>query len=210
MSKEDRPNDQEIEDSQLTRKLAISLDKLQTNEESVMKGIEDLADRLKKSNHELKNYLEIQTEASRLYIQLVTRNSDLIHQDDLKRIKEHVKKVEDRISVQLGLQNAFLELAGGYKEYHKTLKDYSKAMANLNKAQKAWHDSSAELAKAQSSQAVSGGKLDKIEKSIGKNKREVIKMYDDRHHRENFVDTAMKRVNQVWLKLKDSIKNVAW
>jgi chromosome segregation ATPase len=204
------PMDQEIEDIQITRDLASSLDKLQSLEDNVMKGIKDLADRMKKANSELEKYLGIQNEASRLYIQLVNRKSDLIKQPDLTKLKAHVANITQKVNANTNLYHGFLELASGYKEYQKTLGNLSKATGKLNKHQKDWHDSAADLAKAQSSQAVSGGKLDKIENSIEKNKRKVMKAYEDRKHQEAFVETAHKRVNQLWLKLKDIVKNTSW
>ncbi|WP_371802141.1 hypothetical protein [Candidatus Lokiarchaeum ossiferum] len=208
--KEDLPMDEEINDIQLTKKLTNSLFNLESNEENVMKGIKDLANRMKKSNHEMANYLSLQNETVRLYIQLVNRKSDIINNQDLMKIKEHVKRMEKTVSVQHEIYNSFQEMGDSYKEYHKTLKDLAKSFEKLNKKQKDWHDSAAELSKAQGSQMTSGQKLDKLEKAVNKQKREVMKYYDDRKHRDGFVQHAMVRINQAWIKLKNVIKTQEW
>ena len=208
--KEDLPMDEEINDIQLTKKYANSLFKLESNEESVMKGIKELANKMRKSHSEMNNYLEIQNETTRLYIQLVNRKSDIINNHDLAKMKEHIKRIEKTVSVQNDIYHAFHDMGDAYKEYHKTLKDLAKSAEKLNKKQKIWHDSAAELSKAQGSQMTSGQKLDKIEKAINKNKHSVIKHYDERKHREGFVQHAMTRINLAWIKLKNSVKTMEW
>lgn len=208
--KEDLPMDEEINDIQLTKKLANSLFKLEGNEENVMKGIKEVANRMKKSSTEMNNYLELQNETVRLYIQLVNRKSDIIKNQDLAKIKEHVKRIEKTVSVQHDIYHSFQEMGDSYKEYHKTLKELAKSVEKLNKKQKDWHDSASELAKAQGSQMTSGQKLDKLEQTINKRKREVVKHYDDRKHRDGFVQHAMIRINQAWIKLKNVIKTQEW
>ncbi len=208
--KEDLPMDEEINDIQLTKKLFTSLVKMGSYEENVMKGIKELANRMRKSNSEMNNYLEIQNETTRLYIQLVNRKSDLINNHDLAKIKEHIKRIEKTVSVQNEIYHSFHEMGDAYKEYHKALKDLAKSAEKLNKHQKMWHDSAAELSKARGSQMTSGQKLDKLETAIGKKKRSVIKHYDERKHREGFAQHAMVRINQAWIKLKNSIKTMEW
>ncbi len=210
MKNEDKPNDQEIEWIYSTKKIVDSLNKLQSSEDSVMKGFKDLSNKMKKSNTEFKSYVGLKQEEVRLFIQLVNRKSDMVSNQDLNKLREHVKQIENAIEVDTEILNSFIDISEAYKEYQKALKDFTKSGEKLNKNQKDWHDSSANLSKALSSQMTPGHKLDKLEKAIANNKITVSKGYEEYKHQERFVETGVLRLNQAWAKLKTVIKNIGW
>jgi hypothetical protein len=204
------PTDSELEDLALTKKITASLGKLHTLEESAMKSLRDVANRIRSSNQELKKYLEFQRQSERLYIQLVTRKSDLVHNLELQKLKEHLKHLEARVEIQFELQNGFREVSGAYKEYYKSLGDLSRTYGQLNKRQNEWQSDTSNLSKAHGDMTVSSKKLDKIESSLQKRKQQVIKLYTDKQHRNGFVEQSMLHLNQAWVKLKNKIKNMGW
>ncbi|MCF2138715.1 MAG: hypothetical protein K9W44_01505 [Candidatus Lokiarchaeota archaeon] len=201
------PMDPEIEQMHYDKKTEDSLSKLQYLEDGVRRSIKDLASSLKKSSEELENLLQIQQESERNYIQLVNRHSDLISKNDLAQIKQENKQIELRLSIQQNINNALLDLANNYKEYSKSLKELEKIIEKLNKKQSSWRDAAAELAKLRGSQMASGGKLNKVEKKIESKKADVIKIRTEIKHRQSFVETNLKHINETLLKLKNSIKN---
>lgn len=205
-----KPSNQELEDLVLTKKITASLNKLHTLEENTMKSLRDVANRMRSSNQELKKYLELQRQSERLYIQLVTRKSDLIHNHELQQLKEHVKRLEARIEIQFELQNGFREVSGAYKEYYKSVSDLGHTYGQLNKRQNEWQSDTSNLSKAHGDMTVSSKKLDKLESSIQKRKQQVLKLYTERQHRNGFVEQALLHVNQAWVKLKNKIKNMGW
>jgi hypothetical protein len=88
------------------------------------------------------------------------------------------------------------------------LKEAVKAWGNQQKSEMDWRKLSYEFTKARESQ--DGGKMEKLEKQIGKAKQETIKTFQEKDHRVSFVEKAMVRINQGWQKLKVNIKNIAW
>jgi len=177
------PMNMELEYLALTKKITASLGKLQMLEENTMKSLRDVANRIRTSNQELKKYLELQHQSERLYIQLVTRKSDLIHNLELQKLKEHIKHLEARVEIQFEIQNGFREVASSYKEYYKSVGELGRTYGQLNKRQNEWQSDTSNLSKAHGDMAVSSKKLDKLESSIQKRKQQVIKLYTEKQNR---------------------------
>ncbi len=204
-----KPTDPEIEQMQYDKQLEDSVDKLQNLEDAVRRSLKDLANKLGKTHNELGKYHKIQLENERNYIQMVNRNSDLVKKQDLNRLKERNKRTMIRLEVQKNMSNVLLELSNDYKELSGTLKDLGSVMGKLNKKQNQWRDYTGDLAKLRGSQMASGGKLNKVEGNIQKSKESVIKLRDEVKHREGFVETALKRIYNSLIKLKNTVKNFA-
>ncbi|WP_457558676.1 hypothetical protein [Candidatus Harpocratesius sp.] len=201
------PMDPEIEQMHYDKKTEDSLSKLQYLEDGVRRSIKDLANSLKKSSEELENLLQIKQESERNYIQLINRHSDLVLNSDLTQIKQKNKQIQLRLSIHQNIINILLDLSNNYKEYSKSLKELEKITEKLNKTQSSWRDAAAELAKLRGSQMASGGKLNKVEKKIESKKADVIKIRTEIKHRQSFVETNLKHINETLLKLKNAIKN---
>lgn len=201
------PMDPEIEQIHYDKKIEDSVNKLQDLEDNVRKAVKDLASKLEKANEELGQLLKMKKESERNYIQLVNRNSDIIKKQDLNRLKEENKRIELRRGVQTDVIGVLHGISNDYKELTGALKDLGKNMGKMNKIQLSWRESTAELAKLKGSQMATGGKLNKVEKSIRQGKEKVIKMHEEVNHRHVFVETALKRINDSLIKLKNSIRN---
>ncbi|MHA1518655.1 MAG: hypothetical protein ACTSRK_00595 [Promethearchaeota archaeon] len=204
-----KPMDPEIDQIHYDKQLEDSINKLQDLEDAVRRSLKDLASKIRKTHDELGNYHKIQFENERNYIQLVNRNSDLVKKPDLNRLKEHNKRTNIRLEVQKNMSNVLLQLSNDYKELTGTLKDLGSVMGKMNKKQSQWRDYTADLAKLKGSQMASGGKLNKVEGNIRKSKESVIKLRDEVKHREGFVETALKRIYNSLIKLKNTVKNFA-
>ncbi|MHA1618675.1 MAG: hypothetical protein ACTSVZ_05280 [Promethearchaeota archaeon] len=204
-----KPMDPEIDQIHYDKQLEDSINKLQDLEDAVRRSLKDLASKIRKTHDELGNYHKIQFENERNYIQLVNRNSDLVKKPDLNRLKEHNKRTNIRLEVQKNMSNVLLQLSNDYKELTGTLKDLGSVMGKMNKRQSQWRDYTADLAKLKGSQMASGGKLNKVEGNIRKSKESVIKLRDEVKHREGFVETAIKRIYNSLIKLKNTVKNFA-
>ena len=205
--KDFKPMDPEMEQMLYDKKLEESINKLEYLEDAVRKALKDLATKLGKTHEELANYHKIQLENERNFIQLVNRDSDIVKKQDFNRLKEQNKRTEIRLDVQKNMTSVLLELSNDYKELTGTLKDLGSAMGKMNKTQMQWRDFTGDLAKLRGSQMASGGKLNKVEGNIRKSKESVIKLREDVKHREGFVETALKRINDSLIKLKNAVKN---
>lgn len=206
--KDNIPTDAEISQFTLDRNAADQIQKLQSAEESVMKTIKELAEKMDKATKERKNYQETQFEMSRNYIQLVNRKSTIFDSQALSVLKEHLKRNEERIKNETELANEIQGLADAYKEYCENLKECGKAWTKLYKVEMDWYNAATDLRKAQDKYETE--KLDKIEKTLPKLKGEVEKSFIEKNHRSAFVEKSMVRVNQMWNKVKNIIKNIAW
>lgn len=204
------PMDVELDEIRLNKDLVRSLDKLTLFEETMAKDFKNLSKGFKNSNEEITRYLEIQNQVIRHYIQLINRNSDLVAKVDLNNLKNHVKKMEERLENQLKIETTLKDLSMGYKEYAKSLGDYTKATHGLLKKQGAWHDNASTHAKLKHNPRVTGEKLEKIEAKLATSKEVVRKRYEERKHRNGFVQHGMQRISELWLKLKMQITKIEW
>jgi cell pole-organizing protein PopZ len=207
--KDSMPTDTEISQiEEFDKKILDNLRRLIDTEDAVAKSFKDLALNLDRASKEKKAYYEMQREMERQYIQLVGRKSELITQQDLQQIKEHVKRMEGTITNQVEITMVLQEMTDAYKEYLSALKDLNKAWGHLYKNEADWRNTSYEFIKAK--EKYDGNKLEKTEKQTVRLKQEVKKAFEEKSHRFSFVEKAMIRVNQIWQKLKVSIKNMAW
>lgn len=203
------PMDIEISQAEEYDKKAVeALDRLFASEEAVAKAFKELAERMDRATKEKEKYLGTQREMERQYIQLIQRKSQLIESHDLQVVKEHVKRTDETVNNQQQLTGILKEMADSYNEYIGAMKDLTKTWSSLQKNELDWRKVSYEFTKARENQ--DGGKMEKLEKEIEKQKNQVIKAFQEKAHRFSFVEKAMVRINQTWQKLKMGIKNVSW
>jgi len=206
--KEYLPMDIEISQIELDRKATDQVQRLTSSEEGVMKAVKDLAEKFDRMAKDRKSYHESQFEISRNYIQLVNRKSTIFQQNNLTNLKEHMRRNEESLEVINEMTVQIHQLADSYKEYVGNLKELNKAWEKFTKTEQEWYGQFGELQKAKDRQEAS--KMDKIEKGMIKLKQEVEKNFSEKNHRSEFVEKSMTRVNQMWNKLKVSIKNLSW
>lgn len=185
-----------------------SLSRLQDAEDGVTRAVKDLAERFDRATKERERYLNTQKELERQYIQLIQRKSELIAPIDMQKLKEHTKNLEETIQAYITMSQNLKELSSSYNEYNGALKDLVKAWGNQQKTEMDWRKLGYDFTKARESQ--DGGKMEKIEKQLGKTKQDTIKTFQEKAHRATFVEKAMVRINQSWQKIKVNIKNIAW
>jgi predicted nuclease with TOPRIM domain len=166
------------------------------------------AKKMKQAVSEMQSYTDVAQEISRNYIQLVNRDSEIVSNQALHKLKEHLKRLDTTITNQTELYNTMFEVASAYSDYSDTLRDLSKTWDQLIDKQKSWRDADYELKKAQAKNNYE--KYDKIESNVRKGKNEVIKAFNEKEGKDSFVSSAMVRVNQAWNLLKIRIKNISW
>lgn len=206
--KEDLPNNIDIDQMELDKKAASAISKLYEAERSVGDALTQCAKKIKQAVSEMESYSDVSQEISRNYIQLVNRDSQIVSNQALHKLKEHLKRLETTITNETELYNTLFELSSSYGDYSNGLRQLTKSWDQLIDKQKAWRDADYELKKAQAKNNYE--KYDKIENNIRKGKSDVIKAFNEKEGKDSFVSNAMVRVNQAWNLLKARIKNISW
>ena len=203
--KDSMPTDIEISQiEEFDKKILDYLRRLIDTEDAVAKSFKDLATNLERASKEKKAYYEMQREMEKQYIQLVGRKSELISQQDLQQIKEHVKRMEGTITNQVEITMVLQEMTDAYKEYLSALKDLNKAWGHLYKNEADWRNVSYEFIKAK--EKYDGNKLEKTEKQTIRLKQEVKKAFEEKSHRFSFVEKVYDTSKSNMAKIKSEYK----
>ena len=203
------PMDIEISQAEEYDKKSVeAMERLLASEEAVARSFKELADRLDRATKDKEKYINTQKEMERQYIQLIQRKSQLVTAMDMQVLKEHLKKTEETITSQQQVVVIMKEMSDAYQEYINAMKDLTKSWQTQLKSEMEWRKTSYEFVKARENQ--DGGKMEKLEREITKQKQNAVKTFQDKAHRITFVEKAMVRINQTWQKLKMGIKNFGW
>ena len=207
--KDDLPSQLDIDQMEhFDKKMVGIVGKIFMLEGEVGRSLKDVAEKIKKSTAELQKYKDLSAEMSRNYIQLVNRDSDIVANQDLQALKEHISQLEITIRGQTEIYDLLLDLANRYGDFNGGLKDLNKNWDKLSKKQFEWRSAANELTKAKAKNNYE--KYDKIEKSIRKKKDEVVRAFNDKKNKQETVKNNATGVNKAWNQLKNGIRQFKW
>lgn len=206
---EDSPKQIEMDQIGVEQKSVKVLKNLKKAERRALKDLSHLIEGFQDVEKNFESYKQIIFDSSRNYIQMLNQKSDIIDNQFLNTIKEHLKRLELTISAQKDMINALKDMEHSYGEYLSNLEKLENAWEDLVKTGGNWVNYANDLQREKGGYAI-GSKLDKLEKGLQKSKEKLKKAYVKRMNAHQLVSTAYDHVNQALQKFKATIKNIRW